>query len=247
MDGNGRRRADTELALSTLKLRLLKKLRCTLRYEKLAWAAGATRVAGVDEAGRGSLFGPVVAAAVLLDPAYRIRGLRDSKLLTADRRQELAARIRRHALAWAVASVDAARIDQINIYQATRAAMLDAVNQLAPLPDHLLLDAMRISHPARQTSIIHGDALSASIAAASILAKVERDRLLREWDELFPGYGLASNKGYCTPGHLAALRLNGPTPLHRHSFAPVWQSASPQEALAFMRDEPAEDTPLLQS
>jgi ribonuclease HII len=244
MNGNPRRRPDNELSPSTLKLRLLKKLRCTLRYEKLAWAAGAIRVAGVDEAGRGSLFGPVVAAAVILDPAYRIRGLRDSKLLPADRRQELAARICEHSLALAVAAVDAARIDQINIYQATRVAMLDAVNQFSPQPDHLLLDAMRITHAARQTSIIHGDALSASIAAASILAKVERDRLLREFDQLFPGYGLASNKGYGTPDHLAALRLNGPTALHRRSFAPVWQSASPQEALAFMREE-VEADPLL--
>lgn len=240
VNGNARPRADDELSPSTRKLRLLKRLRCTLRYEKQAWAAGAARVAGVDEAGRGSLFGPVVAAAVILDPAYRIRGLRDSKLLPAERREELAIRIREHSIALAVAAVDAARIDQINIYQATRVAMLDAVNQLAPEPDHLLLDAMRIAHAARQTSIIHGDALSASIAAASILAKVERDRLLREFDEVFPGYGLASNKGYSTPDHLAALRLNGPTPLHRHSYAPVWQSASPQEALAFMHDEPAD-------
>ncbi len=245
MNGNGRRRANDELSPSTLKLRLLRRLRCTLRYEKLAWAAGAARVAGVDEAGRGSLFGPVVAAAVILDPAYRIRGLRDSKLLPAERREELAARIREHSLALAVAAVDAACIDRINIYQATRVAMLEAVNQLTPAPDHLLVDAMRIAHAARQTSIIHGDALSASIAAASILAKVERDRLLREFDEVFPGYGLASNKGYSTPDHLAALRLNGPTPLHRHSYAPVWQSASPQEALAFMHDEPAEDDSFL--
>ncbi len=246
MGTNGRRRDDDELSPSARKLRLLKRLRCTLRYERIAWAAGATRVAGLDEAGRGSLFGPVVAAAVILDPAHRIRGLRDSKLLPAERREELAERIREHSLALAVAAVDASRIDQINIYQASRAAMLDAVNQLSPAPDHLLLDAMRIAHPCRQLSIIHGDALSASIAAASILAKVERDRLLREFDELFPGYGLASNKGYSTPDHLAALRLHGPTPLHRRSFAPVWQSASPQEALAFMREE-VEDEPLFQA
>jgi ribonuclease HII len=244
MNGNDRLRPHEELSPATLKLRLLKKLRCTLRYEKQAWAEGAERVAGVDEAGRGSLFGPVVAAAVILDPGYRIRGLRDSKLLPAERREELAERIHQHSLALAVAAVDAARIDQINIYQATRVAMLDAVRQLSPAPDHVLLDAMRIAHACRQTSIIHGDALSASIAAASILAKVERDRLLREFDELFPGYGLASNKGYSTPDHLAALRLNGPTPLHRHSYAPVWQSASPQEALAFMREE-VEADPLL--
>ncbi len=246
MRTNGRRRTDDELSPATKKLRFLKRLRCTLRYEKVAWAEGATLVAGVDEAGRGSLFGPVVAAAVILDPAHRIRGLRDSKLLPPERREELAERIREHSLARAFAAVDASCIDQINIYQASRVAMLEAVNQLVPAPDHLLLDAMRIAHPCRQLSLIHGDARSASIAAASILAKVERDRMLREFDELFPGYGLASNKGYSTPDHLAALRLLGPTPLHRRSFAPVWQAASPQEALAFMRDE-MEDESLFQA
>src|SRR5271165_5658157 len=120
------------LSPSAAKLRLLKKLRCTLRYEKKAWETGAARVAGVDEVGRGSLFGPVVAAAVILDPRYRIRGLRDSKLLPAERREVLAARIREHAIAWAIAAIDAARIDQINIYQASRIAMRDAVRKLQP-------------------------------------------------------------------------------------------------------------------
>src|SRR5580692_12619664 len=120
------------LSPAAAKLRLLKKLRCTLRYEKKAWASGAQLVAGVDEVGRGSLFGCVVAAAVILDPAYRVRGLRDSKLLLAARREGLAERIREHALAWAVAAVDASRIDQINIYQASRVAMREAVMGLAP-------------------------------------------------------------------------------------------------------------------
>ena len=198
-------------------------------------------MAGVDEVGRGSLFGCVVAAAVILDPAYRIRGLRDSKLLLAERREVLAARIREHSIAWAVASVDAARIDQINIYQASRVAMREAVMRLAIRPDHLLIDAVKIDCDVPQDAIIHGDALSASIAAASILAKVERDRMMCEWDAVFPAYGLASHKGYSTPKHLAALRELGPTPLHRQSFAPVWQNPVPQEAFAFMDEELIED------
>jgi ribonuclease HII len=179
----------------------------------------------------------VVAAAVILDPAYRVRGLRDSKLLEPERRVVLAERIREHAVAWAIAAVDAARIDQINIYQASRVAMRDAVRQLAPEADHLLIDAMRIDCDVPQKAIIHGDALSASIAAASILAKVERDRMMCEWDVAFPMYGLASHKGYSTPRHLAALREYGPSPLHRQSFAPVWQNPVPQEAFAFMSEE----------
>lgn len=225
---------EKKLSASAAKLRLLKTLRCTLRYEKKAWGAGATLVAGVDEVGRGSLFGPVVAAAVILDPGYRIRGLRDSKLLLAERREVLAERIREHAVAWAIAAVDAARIDQINIYQASRVAMLEAVQQLQPGPDHLLIDALRLDCDVKQQAIIHGDAVSASIAAASIIAKVERDRLVREWDPVFPVYGLGSNKGYSTPRHLAALREHGPSPLHRQSFAPVWNAPVPQEVLSFM-------------
>jgi len=230
------------VSAATAKLRLLKRLRCTLRYENKAWACGARLVAGVDEVGRGSLFGPVVAAAVILDPAYRVRGLRDSKLLLPERREILAERIRQHAIAWAIAAVDAARIDQINIYQASRVAMLDAVTQLKPGADHLLIDALRLDSDLPQRAIIHGDALSASIAAASILAKVERDRMVREWDPVFPVYRLASNKGYSTPHHLAALRQHGPSPLHRQSFAPVWNAPVPQEVLAFMLGEDPEES-----
>jgi ribonuclease HII len=227
------------ISASAAKLRLLKKLRCTLNFEKRAWAAGAQYVAGVDEVGRGSLFGPVVAAAVILDPARRIRGLRDSKLIPAERREELALMIRRHAIAWAVAAVDSARIDQINIYQASRLAMLHAAQQLAPAANYLLVDAVKLDCDLPQQPIIHGDALSASIAAASIIAKVERDRMISAWDLVFPMYGLASNKGYCTPHHLAALREHGPSPLHRQSFSPVWSAPIPQEVLGFMLDEAA--------
>jgi ribonuclease HII len=229
------------LSPSAAKLRLLKKLRCTLRYEKKAWETGAVRVAGVDEVGRGSLFGPVVAAAVVLDRGYRVRGLRDSKLLEPERREILATRIREHSVAWSVAAVDAGRIDQINIYQASRVAMREAILQLMPAADYLLIDAVKVECDMPQKAIIHGDALSASIAAASILAKVERDRLMREWDTVFPEYGLASHKGYSTPRHLAALREHGPSPLHRQSFAPVWQNPVPQEVFAFMDDEAVQD------
>jgi ribonuclease HII len=231
-----------KVSAATAKLRLLKKLRCTLKFEKRAWAMGAELVAGVDEVGRGSLFGPVVAAAVILDPRHRIRGLRDSKLLPAERREELVLLIRRHSIAWAVAAVDSARIDQINIYHASRLAMLHAVQQLAPSASYILVDAMRLDCDLPQQPIIHGDALSASIAAASIVAKVERDRMISAWDPVFPMYGLASNKGYSTPRHLAALREHGPSPLHRQSFAPVWSAPIPQEVLGFMLDgeEPEE-------
>jgi ribonuclease HII len=232
-----------KLSPAAAKLRLLKRLHCTLKYEKLAWASGAKLVAGVDEVGRGSLFGPVVAAAVILDSSYRIRGLRDSKLLPADRREVLAHRIRDHAITWSVAAVDAARIDQINIYQASRVAMQEAVAQLNPCADHLLIDAMKLDSQLPQCPIIHGDALSASIAAASILAKVHRDHMIEEWDPMFPLYGLRSNKGYSTPKHLAALRDHGPSPLHRQSFAPVWNAPVPQEMLAFMLQE---DSPELE-
>ena len=212
-----------------------------MKYEKSAWASGAKLVAGVDEVGRGSLFGPVVAAAVILDPSYRIRGLRDSKLLDREVRERLAPRIREHALAWAIAAVDVATIDQINIYWASKRAMEDAVALLCLRPDHLLIDALRINYDCRQTPIIHGDALSASIAAASIIAKVERDAMISAWDPVFPEYGLASNKGYSTPKHLKMLRERGPTPLHRLSFAPVWTSSAPQEVLEFMLGDEEEE------
>ena len=232
---------ESEISKSAAKLRLLKRLKCTLKYEKLAWLSGATLIAGVDEVGRGAFFGPVVAGAVILDPKYRIRGLRDSKLLPAPRREVLAQRIKEHCIAWAVAAVDAARIDQLNIYHASLLAMVEAVAQLSPTPDHLLLDAVRIQYDCPQTKIIHGDALSASIAAASIVAKVHRDQLITRWDPVFPAYGLASNKGYRSPKHVAALRKHGPSPLHRQSFAPVWMANNPQEVLEFMLEQEASE------
>jgi len=209
---------------------------CSSRYERHARQRGWQHIAGIDEAGRGSLFGPVVAAAVILNPRRRIVGLDDSKKLTPERREELAPRIREHAIAWAVAEVAASRIDAWNIYQASRQAMTAAYEALSVPPDYLLIDAMYIDVGCEQESLVHGDARCVSIAAASILAKVDRDHLMDEWDKVYPQYGLASNRGYGTPDHLEALRIHGPTPLHRFSFAPVreakcWASRATQEAL----------------
>jgi len=211
---------------------------CCARYERLARQAGAARIAGLDEAGRGALFGPVVAAAAILDPRHVIRGLDDSKKLSPDRRAELAPRIRERAVAWAVAQVEPGRIDAWNILQASRQAMVLAIAQLTVAPDYLLLDAVTLDLPIPQKSLIHGDARSVSIAAASILAKVARDALLDEWHDSFPQYNLRSNKGYGTPDHLEALRLHGPTPLHRFSFAPV------REASCWARKANQQDLPL---
>src|ERR1700716_219252 len=198
---------------------------CSSRFERGARKLGWTRIAGIDEAGRGALFGPVVAAAVILNPKRRIVGLDDSKKLAAERRAELAERIREHALAWAVAEVDAQRIDAWNIYQASRQAMIAALVQLAIPPDYLLIDAMQLDVLIEQKSLIKGDARSISIAAASILAKTHRDARTEEWDAIYPQYGLARPKGYATPDHLEALRVHGPSPLHRQSFGLVRDSA----------------------
>lgn len=211
---------------------------CGSRYEREARQRGWMRIAGVDEAGRGSLFGPVVAAAVVLNPRRRIVGLDDSKKLSAERRSELARRIREHALAWSVAEIEPGRIDAWNIYQASRQAMVAALSRVHPPPDFLLLDAVELDLPIEQKALIHGDARSVSIAAASILAKVERDLRMEEFDQVYPQYGLAQNKGYGTPDHLEALRRYGPTPLHRYSFAPVreagcWAVSGMQNDLPF--------------
>jgi len=193
----------------------------TSRYERAARNAGYRLIAGLDEAGRGSLFGPVFAAAVVLDPERPVRGLDDSKALDPERREVLAGRIRERARAWAVGAADAFEIDRINIYQASLLAMRRAFDQLTIGCDFLLLDAVKLNVPVAQKSVIHGDALSFSIAAASILAKVHRDAALAAWDGVFPDYGLKNNKGYSTPDHLAALERIGPTTLHRFSFEPV--------------------------
>jgi ribonuclease HII len=197
----------------------------TSRYERAARSAGYRNIAGLDEVGRGALFGPVFAAAVVLDPARPIRGLDDSKLLDEERRGTLAARIRERASAWALGAADAFEIDRINILEASRLAMqraVTALNQRLASPcDYLLIDAIRVNVEVPQKPLIHGDARCFSIAAASILAKVARDEAMTKWDVVFPEYGFATNRGYGTPDHLAALDRLGPVPLHRFSFAPV--------------------------
>jgi ribonuclease HII len=208
-----------------------RRSKCGTRYERQAFFSGHRLIAGVDEVGRGALFGPVLAAAVILDPAHRIRGINDSKQVPPEERERLATKIRQTAIAWAVASVDAVEIDRINILQASRVAMSKAVLALNPPPDVLLIDALRLDVSIPQLAIIHGDALSVSIAAASIIAKVERDALMRQWDGEFPQYRLASNKGYSTPLHRAMLREFGPSPLHRFSYAPVANAQCAAESL----------------
>ena len=195
------------------------------RFEREARVAGYLCVAGVDEVGRGCLFGPVVAAAVVLDPDRQVRGLNDSKMLDAETREALAERIRERASAWAVAFVDSGWIDRLNIYQAARVAMERALALLTAPADFVLTDAMRLHVSIPQRPLIKGDARCRSIAAASILAKVERDGWMRRWAEIYPQYNLESNKGYCTPDHLEAIRLHGVTPAHRLSFAPVAEAA----------------------
>jgi len=204
---------------------------CGWRLENAARRCGATRIAGLDEVGRGPMFGPVVAAAVILPHGCRLQGLTDSKQLTETQRNEFDAAIRATALAWAIAAVDVETIDRINIRRASLLAMRMAVEQLAGAPDYLLPDYLlidgcdTIDWPCPQQAVVQGDATSLSIAAASVLAKVHRDRLLVELDAVYPGYGLARHKGYCSPEHLEALRRLGPTPLHRRNWSPVAQMA----------------------
>lgn len=199
-------------------------MRCTTQVEESVRRLGYSCIAGVDEAGRGCLFGPVFAAAVVLDPSRPVRGLADSKVLPPQRREELAATIRERAVAWAVASASVEEIDRINIREAARLAMRRAVESLRPPCDYLLVDALTVDWPVPQQALVKGDARVASIAAASILAKTARDALMLELDRRYPGYGIAHHKGYGTAEHCEALRRLGPTPLHRRSFAPVLEA-----------------------
>ena len=200
--------------------------------QRLVFVDGRAIVAGVDEAGRGPLAGPVVAAAVILDDERPIDGLRDSKLLTEARRVELAKAVRRRARAFAVALAEPAEIDGVNILQASLLAMERAVLRLGLKPDLLRVDGRQIprfdgaEQPFLAEPVVRGDQLVPAISAASILAKVYRDRLMRRWHRRYPHYGFDSNKGYPTPRHLAALSRFGPCPIHRQSFAPVRRALS---------------------
>jgi ribonuclease HII len=218
---------------ATAKQQMLKQLVCTNAPEQALRYHGFRTIAGVDEVGRGALFGPVVAAAVILPEKVGVlarMGLKDSKQLDHKSREKLDRKIRKMALAIGIVAIDAETIDRINIYQASRLAMRLAVEQLTVTPDHLIIDALRIDYPCAQTKLYYGDALCLSIAAASVVAKVYRDALCREFDKQFPQYGLASHKGYATPEHRKALKEHGPSPLHRRSFAPVL-AADPEAVL----------------
>jgi ribonuclease HII len=201
-------------------------IRCLSRYENRARERGFRAIAGVDEVGRGALFGPVFAAAVVLDPERGVRGLKDSKVLDGAARTKLAREIKRRCVAWALGAADAFEIDQINIYQASRLAMKRAVEALTLRPDYLLIDAVKIDLNIEQEPLIDGDARCRAIAAASIVAKVARDECMDRWQTVFPRYNLSSNKGYSTPDHKQALREHGPTSLHRFSFEPVRLSST---------------------
>ena len=197
------------------------RLETMLAYEKALYAQGTNLIAGVDEVGRGPLAGPVIAAAVILPQNCKIKGLNDSKKIPKKRHQEIFQAVQDQALAIGIGIIDNHMIDQVNIYEATKLAMKEAISQLQPQPEHLLIDAMKLELPISQTSIIKGDANSLSIAAASIIAKVTRDELMIGYDQEFQGYDFAKNAGYGTAKHLEGLKKYGVTPIHRTSFEPI--------------------------
>ena len=197
------------------------RLEGMLAYEKECYARGIKLIAGVDEVGRGPLAGPVVAAAVILPKACKIPGLNDSKKIPKFKHKEIYEAVLQEAIAIGIGVKDNHVIDQVNIYEATKLAMMEAIGQLDPQPQHLLIDAMKLDLPIPQTSIIKGDANSLSIAAASIVAKVTRDQMMEEFDREYPGYDFAQNAGYGTAKHLAGLDQLGVTPIHRRSFEPI--------------------------
>lgn len=197
------------------------RLEGMLAYEKELYTQGIQLIAGVDEVGRGPLAGPVVAAAVILPKACKIPGLNDSKKIPKSKHKEIYEAVLQNAIAIGIGAKDNQVIDQVNIYEATKLAMMEAIGQLEPQPQHLLIDAMRLDLPIPQTSIIKGDANSLSIAAASIVAKVTRDQMMEEFDCEYPGYDFTQNAGYGTANHLAGLHKLGVTPIHRRSFEPV--------------------------
>ena len=203
--------------------------RCTLRFEKALYREGAERIAGIDEAGRGPLAGPVVAAAVILPQKFSLPGLTDSKQLSPEVREEFYLQLTTNAkIEFGVGTASVDEIDRINILRASYLAMERAVSALATVPGHLLIDGLPVPVFALpQTAIVGGDMRSLSIAAASVIAKVTRDRMMQGWHEEFPVYQFCQNKGYGTPEHLQSLRLHGPCPLHRRSFAPVAQTYFP--------------------
>ncbi|MBM6613759.1 ribonuclease HII [Desemzia sp. RIT804] len=206
------------------------KLQEMLAYEKRVWSKGKKWVAGIDEVGRGPLAGPVVSAAVILPEDFNVVGINDSKQLSLAKRDALFEVIQAEALAIGIGIKDSTVIDQVNIYEASKLAMIEAVERLKVQPDHLLIDAMTLPLSISQESIIKGDAKSVSIAAASIIAKVTRDRMMEEYDTVYPGYGFSKNAGYGTKEHLNGLDSLGVTAIHRHSFAPVREADNQQKS-----------------
>lgn len=199
----------------------LVKFKERLRLEKQLWSNGVEYVAGIDEVGRGPLAGPVVTAAVILPHDFQLVEVNDSKQLSEKKREELYDKILEQAVAVAVGIAENELIDEVNIYQATRIAMKESLEALTIKPGHILIDAMQIDTDIPQTKLIKGDARSASISAASIVAKVNRDHLMKFYDTVYPGYDLGNNAGYGTPKHLAGLAQKGVTPIHRKTFEPV--------------------------
>ena len=197
------------------------RLEAMLSYEKELYKQGLTLIAGVDEVGRGPLAGPVVAAAVILPQNCKIQGLNDSKKIPKKKHLEIFQAVQDQALSIGIGIMDNHVIDKVNIYEATKLAMKEAVSQLEPQPEHLLIDAMKLELPISQTSIIKGDANSLSIAAASIVAKVARDKIMANYDQEFPGYDFGQNAGYGTAKHLEGIDKHGITPIHRTSFEPI--------------------------
>jgi ribonuclease HII len=193
-----------------------------LRHERKLWRTGIEAVAGVDEAGVGPMAGPVVAAAVVFRPETYIRGVHDSKQLLAEKREELHAKIRECALTFGIGVAEVEEIDRLNIYWATMRAIERALAALTRAPEHVLIDGRKVPGLViPQTHIVGGDRKSFCIAAASILAKVTRDRIMTAYDDQYPGYGFAQHKGYCTADHFQLLEQLGPSPIHRRSFSPV--------------------------
>jgi len=197
------------------------------RYEAQAWRTGLSRIAGIDEAGRGPLAGPVVAAAVVIAPDRRIKGLCDSKVLPADKREVFFALIQERAVTVGIGIVDHLTIDRINILEATRVAMMQALAGLTLIPELVITDFVKLREcPCPQRNLVDGDARCATVAAASIIAKVTRDRLMCEWDATYPEYGFAKHKGYATAEHIAAIDRHGLCPLHRRSFVSEWRQGT---------------------
>ena len=199
---------------------------CSLIHEHSLYAQGLSPVVGIDEAGRGPLAGPVVVGAVILPPNFVLAGLNDSKKLSANARERLYAEITENPeIRWTSIAISPQEIDRLNILGATHSGMRAVVEQLSPRPAHALIDGLPVRNfPCPQTALVGGDGISLSIAAASIIAKVERDRIMLEIDRLYPEYGFAKHKGYPTREHFAKLRAHGPCPIHRRSFAPVAQA-----------------------